>query len=245
MKRTTIAAMLMAAGIGTVAGCSSGATPSTSASTAAIKPVTSPTTKPATTATTKPATTPASVSTSNPATTRTPPAPGRTTGATNPTGSRTTNCLITQLRASIDPRHVPGNGTPDTSGAVKMGVFVDFQNTSRTTCILTGYPGAATVNAAGGQIKQATRTLRGELDGLPAGSNTIPTVSLAPGQYAAAMIEGFDLKQSGAAQAGCADSDPSILVTPPNTRIAVPFNVSWPACFSFDVHPVRALPDAP
>jgi hypothetical protein len=100
--------------------------------------------------------------------------------------------------------------------------------------------------AAVGQYRLAeVRTLRGDLDGLPEGSDKIPAVSLAPGQYAAAMIEGVDTKKQGAAQAGCSETLPRILVTPPNTRIAVPFNVSWPACFSFDVHPVMPLPSAP
>jgi hypothetical protein len=55
------------------------------------------------------------------------------------------------------------------------------------------------------------------------------------------MIEGVDTRKQGAAQAGYAETLPRILVTPPNTRIAV----SWPACFSFDVHPVMALTIAP
>jgi len=186
------------------------------------------------------------------------PATAATTAAGSPTGaphtsaagrpggtSTTTNCAESQLRASIDPRHIPGNGTLDANRATKKGVLVDFENTSTTTCRLVGYPGAATVNAAGRQITQATRTLRGDLGGLPEGSNKIPAVSLAPGHYAAAMIEGVDTKKQGAAQAGCSETLPRILVTPPNTRIAVPFTVSWPACFSFDVHPVMALPSAP
>lgn len=59
------------------------------------------------------------------------------------------------------------------------------------------------------------------------------------------MPVGVDLQQSGAAQAGCDTSLPSILVTPPNTRVAVPFDVSWAACYSFDIHPVVALTVAP
>jgi hypothetical protein len=187
-----------------------------------------------------------------------PPTTGATTTAGSPAGaphtsaagrpvvtSSTTNCAESQLRATIDSRHIPGNGTLDANGATKKGVIVDFENTSTTTCRLTGYPGAATVNAAGRQITQATRTLRGDLGGLPKGSNKIPAVSLAPGHYVAAMIEGVDTGTQGAAQAGCSETRPRILVTPPDTRIAVPFTVSWPACFSFDVHPVMALPSAP
>jgi hypothetical protein len=228
MKRLRTAVTLVAVSIFGLAACASGAASSAPLSSGSSGPLSSgPTGQPTTAVTT---TTGAPHSS----------APSRTVGT-----SSTANCAESQLRASIDPRHIPGNGTLDATGATKKGVIVDFENTSKTTCTLIGYPGAATVNAAGTQITQATRTLRGDLDGLPKGSNKIPAVALAPGHYAAAMIEGVDTRKAGAAQAGCAETVPRILVTPPNTRIAVPFKVTWPACYSFDVHPVMALPIAP
>ncbi len=228
MKRFRTAVTLVAVSIFGLAACSSGAASSTPLSSGSSGPLSSGSSAPSAPLSSGPIGAPHSS------------APGRTAAT-----SSTSNCAESQLRASIDPRHIPGNGTLDATGATKKGVIVDFENTSKTTCTLIGYPGAATVNAAGAQITQATRTLRGDLDGLPKGSNKIPAVALAPGHYAAAMIEGVDTRKAGAAQAGCAETLPRILVTPPNTRIAVPFKVAWPACYSFDVHPVMALPIAP
>jgi hypothetical protein len=125
-------------------------------------------------------------------------------------------------------------------------VVVDFENTSSSSCTLFGYPGAAVVDASGKQTQQAKRTLRGPLGGLPTGQGNPVAVRLRPHEYASALIEGTDQQERGAAQAGCdAPKNPRILVTPPNTRTAVPFTVGWPQCYSFTVHPVRALPDPP
>jgi hypothetical protein len=155
-------------------------------------------------------------------------------------------CVESQLRASIDPRHIPGNGTAGKNGRQLHAVMVDFQNTSRSTCVLNGYPGAAILDQTGHQVRQATRALHGQLFGLPTGQNFAPPVTLGPQAYAAAGIEGVDERNPGTAQAGCdAPRYPRILITPPNTYIPVPFAVGWPQCYSFEVHAVRALPDAP
>jgi hypothetical protein len=220
LKKIVTATILITVGMGVLAACSSSSPPSSS----------------------PPSSSPPS---SSPPSSSPPSEPASSAATTASTPALTTDCLENQLRASIDPRAVPGNGTRDSHGATKKGVIVDFENISKTTCTLMGYPGAATVNAEGSQVTQATRTLRGELDGLPTDSDTIPTVTLAPERYADAVIEGVDQQETGAAQAGCADSLPSILVTPPNTLTAVPFDVVWPACYSFDVHPVIALTNAP
>jgi Domain of unknown function (DUF4232) len=155
-------------------------------------------------------------------------------------------CAESQLRASVDPRHIPGNGTPGKDGRLVHAVLIDFQNTSRSTCVLRGYPGAAIVDEAGHQVRQGTRTLHGPLLGLPAGQNVPAPVTLAPQAYAAAGVEGVDERNPGTAQAGCdAPRYPRILITPPNTFVPVPFTVGWPQCYSFEVHPVRALPEPP
>lgn len=151
-------------------------------------------------------------------------------------------CLESQLRASIDPRHIPGNGTAGTDGRNRHAVLVDFRNISSRTCTLYGYPGAAIETASNQQVQQATRTLNGSL----AGTGRLQTVTLRPGAYAAAFLEGHDIRERGAAQAGCdAPKYPRILVTPPNTDTPVPFTAGWPVCYSFDVHPVRALTTPP
>jgi hypothetical protein len=155
-------------------------------------------------------------------------------------------CAESQLRASVDPRHIPGNGTPGKEGRLLRAVLIDFQNTSRSTCVLQGYPGAAIVDEAGHQVRQATRTPHGPLVGLPAGQNVPAPVTLAPRAYASAGVEGVDERNPGTAQAGCdAPHYPRILITPPDTFVPVPFTVGWPRCYSFEVHPVRALPEPP
>lgn len=175
--------------------------------------------------------------------------PAQTTSgsaAPRPSTGAVPMCAESQLRASIDPRHIPGNGTPGKDGRVRHAVLIDFQNTSTSTCVLNGYPGAAIVDEAGRQVRQAVRTLNGGLLGLTTGQHTAPPVTLAPRAYAAAGVEGVDEHDLGTVQAGCdAPRYPRILVTPPNTEIPVPFTVGWPRCYSFEVHAVRALPDGP
>lgn len=162
------------------------------------------------------------------------------------TAAGTSQCAESQLRASIDPRHVPGNGTPGKDGRQHHALIVNFQNISTSSCVLSGYPGAAIIDRSGHQYLQATRTPRGELTGPPAGQPAPARVTLAPRAFAAASLEGTNLKNPGSAQAGCEPSGyPKILVTPPNTRVPVPFTVGWPMCYSFQVHPVQPLPDAP
>ncbi|HEX8092609.1 DUF4232 domain-containing protein [Jatrophihabitans sp.] len=178
---------------------------------------------------------------------------GAGTTSTGPAGTASSGpadgparCAESQLRASIDPRHIPGNGTAGKDGRLLHAVLIDFQNTSRSTCVLDGYPGAAIVDEAGHQVRQATRTLQGPLLGLPVGQSVATPVTLAPQAYASAGLEGVDERNPGTAQAGCdAPHYPRILITPPNTFIPVPFTVGWPRCYSFEVHAVRALSEPP
>ncbi|SHG12043.1 Protein of unknown function [Jatrophihabitans endophyticus] len=155
-------------------------------------------------------------------------------------------CLEKQLRATVDPRHLPGNGTSTAPGRDRNGVLVDLENKSSTTCTLFGYPGAAIEDGDGTQVQQAKRTLRGPLGGLPSSRTAPGTVTLQPGEFAAALVEGHSTYQHGAAQAGCkGPRHPRILVTPPDTETAVPFTVGWPQCFTFEVHPVQKLASPP
>ena len=146
------------------------------------------------------------------------------------TTASSTVCTESQLRASV----VPGIG-----GDGHQGVELDFLNKAASSCTMQGYPGAAILDSSGRQVKQATRTPRGFLGGLPIGTNTPPTITVPAGGKAKALIEGISIQETGAAQAGCqSESYPKILVTPPNTKIPVPFDVSWPVCESFEIHPV-------
>lgn len=242
-KASRIAAGLAVPVIATlVAGCHSDTSANSSGMTTASG---SASTGPA--ATTPAPTTPASSSpaSSSPASSTT----GSSTIGTSPAGSTSpaapsgpVNCTEDQLRASIDPRHIPGNDTPGATGRIQHAVLADFKNVSGSSCLITGYPGGAVVADSGAQVQQARRTLRGPLGGLPTGQPGPAQVTLRPGSYVAAMFEGVDQKQIGAAQAGCdAAKYPRILITPPNTTIPVPFTVGWPKCYSFDVHPVEPV----
>ena len=181
-------------------------------------------------------------------TTTVPPAAPTSVAASSPSASASTSsaagsgsggsagptaCRESQLRAQIDPRPVGGATAND------KAVIVQFVNTSSTSCTMHGYPGAAILDASGHQLVQATRTLRGKVLGLPTSVSTLPTVTLEPGAVASAGIEGVNNQKPGTAQAGCDVRYPRILVTPPNTTIAVPFTVTWPACYTFTVHPTN------
>lgn len=138
-------------------------------------------------------------------------------------------CAESQLRASVK--------------AVDVGlenyrvIRLTFANISRSTCTLTGYPGAAIEDSANRQVQQAKRTVGGPVGG---SVEKVRTVTLRPGGSAYAWLEGRSTREVGAAQAGCdAPKYPRILVTPPNTDTPVPFTIGWPQCHRFDVHPVR------
>ena len=207
--------------------------PTSTAPTSTAPTSTAPTSK-AATSTANPATSPATGPATGPAGTVTSTVTG--TGGSGPGPSTTVaQCAESQLRASIDPRPVRNSTT--TGPHADFAIIVDFRNTSGTPCRMYGYPGAALLDSTGKQVKQAQRTIRGQLLGLPTSQSTLPTVILRPGAYASAGIEGVNQQQVGAAQAGCAARYPKLLLTPPNTRVAVPFAVSWPVCFSFTVHP--------
>ena len=199
---------------------------------------TAPTAPPATavTTTTVPPTTPTSTTAATPTPTATASTSSDDAGSGAGGSSGPAACRESQLRAVLDARPV-GNQKTKTDKAI----IVDFINKSSTSCTMHGYPGAALVDSSGAQVKQATRTIRGQILGLPTSVHTLPTVTLKPGGVAAAGIEGVDQQQKGAAQAGCADTYPRILVTPPNTSTPVPFAVKWPVCYSFTVHPTNLI----
>jgi hypothetical protein len=109
-----------------------------------------------------------------------------------------------------------------------------FRNSSSQPCHLEGYPGAAALDAQGHQVVQAVRTLNGFWRALPPGEGP-PTVTLAPGQYASAFIEGTDVPVNGATSC---PSYPKLLVTPPNTTVSVPIDTAMPGCTPIQIHPV-------
>jgi hypothetical protein len=121
------------------------------------------------------------------------------------------------------------------AGVGHAGIQLSFTNSGSASCKLTGYPGVAALNAAGAQQLQATRTLRGYLSGLPDGDDTIPVVTLQPGQSAMA---GLEWEQGG--NSACTVY-PAILTTPPNTAHSTKLTIGQlSVCGAFDIHPVTA-----
>ena len=134
---------------------------------------------------------------------------------------------------------VLGNG----AAAGSVGQVIGFINVSKVACTLTGYPGVAGLDAQGRQVTQAQRQLMGMVGGLANGATKPPTVTLAPGQSASAMVEGTD---NPAGTATSCTSYPTLLVTPPNltqsTKVTIALSGStiagFPGCSGIRVDPV-------
>jgi len=110
-----------------------------------------------------------------------------------------------------------------------------FTNSSRTRCVLQGYPGAELTTADGGRL-DAQRTT---------GAPALSRVMLSPGQPASALIGWEHFPQNGSATVSPADCPGygaiTLLVTAPDqttpTRLTPPGTTS-PVCWGFNVSPV-------
>ncbi|CAL9283923.1 DUF4232 domain-containing protein [Streptomyces sp. SudanB182_2057] len=133
------------------------------------------------------------------------PAPPRTTapsGGTTAAPAGGSRCHTSELRASVG-RNDPGAG--------QENFPLVLTNASGRTCTLRGYPGAAFVNASGGQLGADPRRTPG----------TPVTVTVRPGQSAWAGLTFSNPQVSGARSATPA----GLLVTPPDERDAL--RVAW------------------
>ncbi|MEU5079753.1 MULTISPECIES: DUF4232 domain-containing protein [Streptomyces] len=197
-----------AAALGLLAGCGNGSgedvhsgPPASSAGTAApARETPSPSAS-------APAASSAPVS-SAPARTASPAPPGTTAPSGGTTAAPATpaggsRCHTSELRASVG-RNDPGAG--------QENFPVVLTNTSGRTCTLRGYPGAAFVNASGGQLGADPRRTPG----------TPVTVTVRPGQSAWAGLTFSNPEVSGARSAAPA----ALLVTPPDERD--PLRAAWP-----------------
>jgi hypothetical protein len=131
-------------------------------------------------------------------------------------------CTAAELTVSSIPP--PAGGAAGHEGLVLL-----FTNHSTSACTLTGYPGAAGLNAAGSQILQATRTLSGMIGGCSC--THPPVLTLNPSSTVSAVIEG------NIGGPGPCNAIHSLLVTPPNTTMSTPIAESVPSC-GFQIHPV-------
>jgi hypothetical protein len=142
--------------------------------------------------------------------------------------------------ASAEATTVPACGnaalaithTP-TQGATGHGSFdLLYRNVSHATCSIYGYPGLDDLNKYGQVLAHAQRTLHGFAGGVT--SETTATV--APGQFASAIVEwmNFNPVTSGS----CAFST-SVATTPANTTHTVRFAIAVSVC-DLQVHPTVA-----
>lgn len=147
-----------------------------------------------------------------------------TTAAAGPVGP----CTIAELTISAGQTG---------AGLGHVGGPVLFTNAGSTECSLFGYPGVAALDPAGQQVAQATRTPSGYLGGLWTGATSPPTVDLAPGQTAAALVEGTDNPVGTPPPASCPQYA-GLLVTPPTALRSVRLTMRLPGCSGLEVHPV-------
>jgi hypothetical protein len=145
-------------------------------------------------------------------------------GSGGATGTSVAHCTDGQVRVR--------EGRSD-GGAGHIGIRIHFKNHSSVTCSVRGYPGAAGLNKHGRQVEQAKRTRRGMVGGLKP-HHKIPTVSLAPGEVATAVVEGSDVPVNNHR---CRTLH-GMLVTPPNDFTAVHVKHAPPDCDGIQIHPV-------
>ena len=113
-----------------------------------------------------------------------------------------------------------------------VSLLLIFQNTSSTACSLYGYPGASLVGPGGADLLDAKRN-RG-------GLGTMPTVVLAAGAEASAVLEWSDVPNSSASGGCQVQNAASLVVTPPNftQSTTLTFPAGTPVCSAFEIHPV-------
>ena len=111
--------------------------------------------------------------------------------------------------------------------------MIVFQNVGQSTCSLHGFPGVAGLDDAGNQVAQATRVVN--LAPFSGSTASLPTVTLAPGDSASALVFGSDVPTGTATS--CV-SFAALLVTPPNALQSVRVTATVPGCAGLRVGPV-------
>jgi hypothetical protein len=152
-------------------------------------------------------------------------------GTTRPTATTTSttqpsnpNCTTAELQVSAGM----SSGAAGTIGQVIL-----FENSSTVTCLLHAFPGVAGLDNAGNQIVQATRVV----NQVPftGSAASLPTVQLAPGNTASALVLASDVPTG--ANTSCV-TYAALLVTPPNALQSVRVGASMPGCAGLRVGPV-------
>jgi hypothetical protein len=111
-----------------------------------------------------------------------------------------------------------------------------FTNSSGRTCTLRGYPGASVIGG-GRTLLDATRELNGYI-GDERQLTSPPTVVLAPGKTASAVLEW----EANAGEKCYSNGSGNLVTTPPNTTRSTSLRAitvgAQGVCASFEIHPV-------
>jgi hypothetical protein len=116
-------------------------------------------------------------------------------------------------------------------GLSHHGYVIEFKNRG-SACTIAGYPGVDALNAQGHRILSAQRAKAGYLGGVTSGP--IPTVHLAKGKTASAVLEWIDLGPP-------CPSAHSLRITPPNAVTSVvlsPASLQSETLCRVRIHPV-------
>jgi Protein of unknown function (DUF4232) len=117
------------------------------------------------------------------------------------------------------------------AGLGHIGEPILFRNAGTSTCTMYGYP--SVVMSTNGATSAVEYTPNGYLGGV-SGTN-LPTVNLAPGGMASALIEGTD---NPVGNATSCPTFTSMAVTPPGDSQTVTLDTTLPGCSTVEVHPV-------
>ena len=117
------------------------------------------------------------------------------------------------------------------AGLGHVGEPILFRNAGTTTCTMYGYP--SVIMFVNGEASGVDDTPNGYLGGTS--GSTIPTVNLAPGATASALVEGTD---NPVGNATSCPTYTSMHVTPPGDSQTVTLVTSLPGCSTIEVHPV-------
>ena len=161
------------------------------------------------------------------------------TGGTGGTSAAPTNAPIARGLPECSGGQIKVTTASQGAAMSHSGLILIFTNTGNNTCSLTGYPGASLPDSTGTPWN-ATRTMFGYMGGAQ-GYSTPPTVNLAPGNSASAVLEWASMPVGGgsADSADCPGLDSvHLLVTPPNTQATATFPPLTSTCQEFQIHPV-------
>jgi Protein of unknown function (DUF4232) len=160
-----------------------------------------------------------------------------TTSTTSSSGTSSTTTTTTQpTLAACKTGQLSVTAGMSSGAAGTIGQVVLFENVSSTLCLFHAFPGVAGLDANGNQLTQATRIL-GNGTPFTGSAASLPTIQLAPGATASALVEGSDVPTGNATS--CV-SYPALLVTPPNALQSVKVVATLPGCSGLRVTPVVA-----